>query len=217
MLWYSKIHAALIILCTWIAGLFIDKSVPYFPIEISRTGTGPYSSLIFKWGAVSLVVSLYLDGAMHIRQKYSEMLSSPVPIWGCLLVIAWFPDHTHLLIHGAGVILLMMCVLLNVLFIGDAQRRLPIVLTALGIESARMALKGYVVLFTELDRNIWSPWTYWNAIWNINGLRDEIVEQIMKIMYKGVDYSILPHLTIPVLRVTGVMQWLALYLMMCLY
>jgi len=113
--------------------------------------------------------------------------------------------------------LLMMCVCLNALFTGDVQRRLPIVVTALGIESARMALKGYVVLFTELDRNIWSPWTYWNAVWNINGLRDEIVEQIMKIMYKGVDYSILPHLTIPVLRVTGVMQWLALYLMMCLY
>lgn len=215
-MWYAKVHAALVVFSVWMCGLFVDKSVPYFPIEISRTGTGPYSSLLFKWGAVSLIASLWMDG-MVVMPKWPVMLSSPIPIWLCIVVIAWFPDHSHLLIHGAGVAILLLCVSLNAFFVGDIQRRFPIALAALGIEGARLVLKGFVVLFTELDRDIWSPLTYWHVLCNTNGLRDEIIDQIMNIMFKGTEYAVVPYLTIPMMRVTGVMQWLALYLLMCLY
>lgn len=68
-----------------------------------------------------------------------------------------------------------------------------------------------MVLFAELD------WNLLAVLWNTNGLRNEIIEQIMNIIFKGVDYAVVPHLTIPLMRVTGVMQWLGFYLMMCLY
>jgi len=210
MLWYSKLHAAIIVLCTWFVGFFVDNSVPYFPIEISRTGTGPWSSIIFKWGAVSLAASLYVDEALHLY-------SSAVPIWICIMIIAWFPDHSHLFIHGLGVVLLMFCVFVKVIWKGDVQKSLPIILSAIWIEWFRIFIKGFVVLFTELDRAPWDWKVYWEVITNSNGLRNEMVEQVMNIMFKGIDYTIVPKLTIPIMRVTGVMQWLGLYLMMCLY
>jgi len=215
MLLYSKYHAALVVLLTWLAGLFVDRSVPYFPIEISRTGAGPVSNQVFKWGALSIIASLWWEN--KIQWPSVHLVESPILVWACIVVAAWFPDETHFFIHAVAVCAMVACVVFNVVLVGDMQRRLPIVLCAVGLEGTAILIKGFVVLFTEFDNSLFDFWIYWKAIFNVGGLRDEIVLHSMNIMFKGVDYAIVPQLTVPVLRVTGVMQWIAFYLMMCLY
>jgi hypothetical protein len=220
MLIYSKYHTAVIVFATWVCGYFWDQSIPYFPIEISRTCTGTVSSQVFRWGTLSLFGTLWYENHVtHLLQwpLKVEMLSSPLIIWAWIVLISWFPDHTHNWTHIGCVLGMVFSVFLNVLLVGDVQRRLPIILCAMGIQGAGIALKGFCVLFTELDRSMFDWRVYWNVVWNIDHLQDQVYKQIMDIMFKSTDYAIVPHLTIPLFRVTGVMQWMALYLIMCLY
>lgn len=216
MLVYTKYHTALVVFFTWVCGYFWDHSIPYFPIEVSRTGTGPVSSQVFRWGALSIFFTLWYEGHLDaLLEGKVHPLASPLLIWMWVVLIAWFPDNTHNLIHIACVMGMVACIFLNVLFLGDTQRRLPIIVCAMGIQSAGIALKAFVVLFTELDRPLWEWRIYYEALFG--SLRGEVYAQIKSIMFHSAEHAIVPHLTIPLFRVTGVMQWMALYLMMCLY
>lgn len=220
MLIYSKYHTAIVVFVTWVCGYFWDQSIPYFPIEVSRTGTGPVSSQVFRWGTLSILITLWYENHVtHLLQwpLKVQMLSSPIIIWAWIVLITWFPDNTHNWTHIGLVAGMVFCIFLNVLLVGDIQRRLPIVLCAIGIQSASIVLKGFCVLFTELDQSIFDRKVYWNLLWNENYLQGQVYKQITSIMFKSTDYAVVPHLTIPLFRVTGVMQWLAFYLMMCLY
>lgn len=215
MLYYAKYHVVLLVFATWAAAYFWDRSVPYFPIEISRTGAGQHAKSVFKWGALSLIVSLWWENHLTVPDSYRSFIESPVLVWLCVLVITWFPDNEHLYIHILGVVALMSCVLLNVLTVGDTRRRLPVMVCALLIEGFRIWIKGFVVLFTEMDHDLFNARPYWDFIWNANRLRNEMAKHVLEIMYDGV--VLVPELTIPIFQVTAVMQWLALYLLMSLY
>ncbi|MBX9636665.1 MAG: hypothetical protein K2Q45_03850 [Nitrosomonas sp.] len=190
----------------------LDRTVPYFPIEISRTAsTGRYAQHVFKWGITSIVLSLVYE---HL------FLDSVWFIWLGIMTAAWFTDKDHLYIHGAGVLLIVASVFYNVWYVSEAhllQRRICIFTCALALEAGRMALKGYVVWFVELDGGvIWSPYAYFNALW----MHQDIARHVLKLMFTVdpiQEVAIVPSLTVPVLKVTGVMQWLAFYLMTTLY
>ena len=69
-------------------GVYIDKSPPYFPIEISRTVTGPISSWAFP--ALLTILAIVSGGANWIA-------------WIGILLLAWIPDTSSHLIHMIGV------------------------------------------------------------------------------------------------------------------
>ena len=209
-----KYHTALVVLCTWVCGYFWDRSIPYFPIEVSRTGTGPVSSQVFRYGTLTIGATLWYEKHVDAFIK-GHVLDSPVLVWLWVLLIAWFPDDTHNTVHVCAVLGMVMCIFLNVLLIGDTQRRMPIIVCAMAIQGAGIALKAFVVLFTELDRPMWQWRIYWDVL--SNPLRSEVYTHVKRIMFESADNAIVPHLTLPLFRVTGVMQWLAFYLMMSLY
>ena len=193
--------------------------MPYFPIEISRTAsTGHFSQLVFKWGVASILFTLVYESFFAKSAAANTAAEDPTLflVWLGILIAAWIPDRESMVIHGMGVLIIILAVAIKV-FSSEAhlvQRNLCIFSCALGIESARMLVKGFVVWFVELDGGkVWDPFAYVLAVYNYH----EITRHIMKVMFEGVDHAVVPALTIPVLRVTGVMQWLALYLMTVLY
>lgn len=211
-MFYTKYHCLLVVCSTFACALLFDQTVPYFPIEISRTAsTGRYAQHVFKWGITSILLSLLYE---HLY------LDSVWFIWFGIMIAAWFTDKDHLYIHGAGVLVIMSSVFYSVVVISEPhllQRRLCIFTSAIAIEGARMAFKGYVVWFVEMDGGvIWSPYAYWKACIN----HADIAAHVIKLMFtvEAVEeVAVVPALTLPVLRVTGVMQWLAFYLMTTLY
>lgn len=217
----AKLHCLCIVICVWLSALLVDKTVPYFPIEISRTAsTGHFSQLIFKWGIVSLLPTLVYESFFSPAAYAAgeKKLEDPTLflVWLGILIAAWIPDRESMVIHGGGVLIIILAVAIHV-FMAEAhnlQRNLCVLVCALGIEAARMLIKGFVVWFAELDGGkVWDPMAYVMALYH----HADITRHIMKVMFEGVDHAIVPALTIPVLKVTGVMQWMALYLMTVLY
>jgi hypothetical protein len=79
-------------------GLYVDESVPYFPIEISRTVTGPVASWVFPLSLSTLAIA---DIGNHTLA------------WFGILLLAWVPDtHSHL-VHMLGVGILGIAFLLT--------------------------------------------------------------------------------------------------------
>lgn len=213
---YTKLYCVLIVGLTWFCALLVDRSVPYFPIEISRTAAGGrYSLIVFRYGIASILPVILYE---YYQTGFSQpLLMTPLPLWPCILIAAWFEDYQHLVLHGAGVLAMFALVCANVLLYGDTTRRVPVLACALMIETLRMGMKGFIVMFTEFDNSVWDVKVYMYALLNVGGLRDRIVTHILNIMFLGVDYCMIPQLTLPVLRVTGLLQWIAFYLMMSLY
>lgn len=94
---YTKLSVLLAVLCTALSGL-LDGSVPYFPIEISRTAAGPLGRIVFPLGtALSFAVSLYELRTLH------------APFLG-LFILALVDDHTSWAIHMFGVFLMIVSI-----------------------------------------------------------------------------------------------------------
>ena len=231
-----KYHCVAVIVSVWFCALVLDSrrgggghGVPYFPIEISRTASsGPYAQRAFQWGTLSLLASVVM---YCMKTSTASLLFSPLPVWVGAMIAAWFPDNTHVYVHCTGVIVIMLSVTARVFLSGDQKGspQVAVFLCAAGLECARLAMKGFIVLFAELDDQLydifhWRP--YVHALFNVGGLRDRIVRRILEIMFANnkseAAGGIFIHVTaspqtLSVLRVSGAMQWAALYLMSTLY
>lgn len=87
---YTKLAILLTVVATMISGL-VDHSAPYFPIEISRTATGPVGRIVFPMGAIgAFLVSLWELKCVHL------------PFVGFLL-LAVIDDQTSWHLHMLGV------------------------------------------------------------------------------------------------------------------
>lgn len=89
-----------IILTAWV-GVYLDHSVPYFPIEISRTATGPRSRIIFPVGATIAFLVAIAECLFH-----NVSFLSLLPFSGFML-LTLVDDEQSWTVHMAGVALMM--------------------------------------------------------------------------------------------------------------
>ena len=114
MFFYSKLHTVCVIVLIWICALFVDKKVPYFPIEISRTAaSGPAAHSVFIWGTLSvgptLLFETYKLGTQGV-DMFRLVLGNPMLLWPIVLCIAWFDDTRHFFLHNFAVFCKFECI-----------------------------------------------------------------------------------------------------------
>lgn len=132
MFFYTKCCILTTVATTVFFGVVCDKSAPYFPIEISRTGTGRVSHIVFPIGAVlSFVV------ALAERHHNWQLL----PFFGLILLALVTDEQSHA-IHMLGVVLMVFPI-----FVQSCQSptRLFLFLLLMGLYLGRLLIKGITV------------------------------------------------------------------------
>lgn len=109
----SKFYVLLLIICTIITSILIDKNLPYFPIEISRTGATGFANFIFSWGTIPLLFTTYLENGYSTR--LTLMLVS-------LIIITFNDDYKYLIRHQIGVLILFLSFLYNIMSEYDIEK-----------------------------------------------------------------------------------------------
>lgn len=130
----TKLHIWCVVLATVWSGLYLDGGVPYFPIEISRTATGPVAARIFFWGMLLIpLTTLSLDRMLPSRSLCCA--------WLGLQLITFFDDVNHWSLHMAGVAVLFLSVLVH----HDHEAFVAAVL----VYCARIVLKAWAIIVLE--------------------------------------------------------------------
>ena len=202
MFYLTKICMLFLVLLIWLVA-YIDKCAPYWPIEISRTATGPIGKFIFPLGAVFLTIVSYFE-TLGLDNQW--ILLSP-----CLgfLIASFVHDEFHMPLHGIGVLLMCGGVTLNICYcflINDPE----FVTRACSFAFAYFLVGIYV--FLKLwpvldDPNKFSCW--------IGILKNpvEIANRCIKVNYHG-DAD---EKTLRIYKVTGVLQWIIFSLILSTY
>lgn len=172
------------IVSTMLTGTLYDKSVPYFPIEISRTATGPVSRWVFSIGLTCSVITLLLESATP--KRYALAVAG-------ILLLAWVDDVVSRFWHMVGVVLLFIG---SVTIVNWNVAWVPLLCGA-GIYTARLIMKGMAVVFLEKTTHGILDW---------RGAANESI----RIMYTG---QVKESLTLRLFEATGVMQWILLWLL----
>lgn len=184
MIVFTPYCILLSVITTALTALFYDKSVPYYPIEISRTATGPTSRWVFSIGLTLSVIALVLEHPTP--KRYSLAIAG-------ILLLAWVDDVVSRFWHMAGVVLLFIG---SVLIVDWKTAWVPLLCGA-GIYAARIIMKGLAVTFLEKTTAGLLDW---------RGAANESI----RIMYTG---QVKEPLTLRLFEATGVMQWILLWLL----
>ena len=139
----GRVHMLITVLSMINNALFIEKKLPYFPIELSRmAASGPTANLVFR--CCTLLPTTYVfDGP-----------PSPTTLLLCLsiAIVALFDDVRSLAIHMLGVLGIFYCACIQ------AYNRPVLLYTCLIpaciIYIVRIILKGLVVHFLERKQNM---------------------------------------------------------------
>lgn len=91
---YTQLSLLTTVLLTIFSGVVIDNESPYFPIEISRTATGPISSIVFPLGALTSFII-----AWHETRTYFQLS----PFFG-FFILAFVSDKQSWAVHMGGVV-----------------------------------------------------------------------------------------------------------------
>ena len=198
---YLKIQIAITILATQVSALLMtyvkQTTLPYFPIEISRTAAScSMSKTILQIGFLTCALSY----ALMEKKKYQ--LDVGLILLG-MVVLSLFDDVQYFRLHMTGVFLLFVGVTCNVC---QKQGSWMLLLYAIFIYGLRIAMKGLVIaIYEQPDASSFIH--YIQATGHTH----------MQIMYEGAKVCKHPEITIPVFQIGGVMQWvcfLALTLIM---
>ena len=185
------------VLTTW-AIAWIDQSMPYFPIEISRTATGKIGKYYFPAGFVVVGYFLWIESAC-CEPRWLKLS----PTVGVVLA-AIVNDEYHWQTHLFGVFLMYIAILGNVLY-SNLTRDWILFALATWLLHISAFLKTVAVLEEPLN------WRCWKK--NILEERDSFVDKCMQINYKGEGTKA----QLVIYRVTGVCQWVALGLLINIY
>jgi hypothetical protein len=231
------------IVATALAGWY-DGSTPYYPIEISRTATGPISYYVFCLGTFLTLVSAY----DQVKTKYHLM-----PLVG-LVLLTIFDDSRFWFLHNLAVAIMVcgVCCLVVELIQPPKKdkvvhRILSIAFSALGVFILRMIFKNIAVIVYELDCHELFESTFgeyrkfldsnttatfldeapptFQLLVFIMGLGSWCIDMTVSIiakaistyidiMYTGVTRSVT---TLYVFKFCGVLQWIVFYLFTMLY
>jgi hypothetical protein len=166
-------------------------SVPYFPIEISRTAQ---ASIINQW--VFPIASVLLPLVMVQTNEWDNKY---IPSLFGLILLAYFDDKTHLVMHQIGVVIMVFCALNVIIYAPDYWNRFMLFLCALALLLTRIVLKVFIVSTVELGS--YSP--------------QAIMMKSIQIMYDGAYACQYPQYTIPIFQLGGLLQWVTFYLILC--
>lgn len=195
MLFYTKWVLLGVVAATVSCGVWVDKSTPYFPIEISRTATGPVALRVFQIG-VSLCTGVLW---------FESETSTPIWPWLGLLLLAWVDDVTSWSIHMLGVAIMALGTA-RMVFWYQPHEHIAIVMCCGVLWFARLLMKWIAVVALEHKQLLWDHRT-WHTF-------TRVTQDMKRIMYNG---DATHPLTIYVFRITGVMQWLVFLLMSTVY
>ena len=216
MFFVSKCHMIAVIICTWCCALFVDRKVPYFPIEISRTvAAGPLAHSVFTWGTISIIVSLLYDSFSVRGNMYELVFGNPIVLWPIIVSIAWFDDARHFNLHCLGVIIMLIMIALHVFFSKEAQFKVPVYVSALCLAGVGALMKGGAIIYMEMKEPLYDWRVPLRIASNVDGKLETAVNSTFDLMYKG-HASEFFHM-LPLFQVTGMLQWLAFYLLASLY
>jgi len=191
------------ILSTWYTAQQ-DGSLPYFPIEISRTATGTRSKKIFCWGVTACTLAMYMESDSAVNYI----------TWAGLLVLAWIDDVTSLAGHNAGVVIMSFGAFLR--SVTHPEASFLLFLAACVIYAPRRLAKVSVVASQELQRPLDAD-TLLGLVFDIDGFRTKLLKTTMNIMYKGPGEIKQPFTTLAVFKFCGVLQWVVFFLFSTLY
>lgn len=195
----AKAHLLATVVATQCTAL-LAGSVPYFPIEVSRTiASGPLPTLVFRLGVWSLGLSLC----------WTRTLTwNTAALWLSVVWIAEFDDVRHWALHMMGVgMLFAACTFSSVQHRGTAAL-LPLG-AAFTIYVLRILLKLAAVLLFLVEEWPMSNGTPSTTLVNVGRVG---FDKSMDIMYRGAvacprSYE---HV-LPMFKLGGVLQWAAFY------
>lgn len=145
-MFHVKLHLFLTVVCVQVAALFVDRNVPYWPIEISRmAASGPMALQAFRIGTLTLGAAMAMDGTW----------TEPVLLllWLAMFIIAWVDDVTSQTGHMFGVALLGASACWQTSLRG--REAVPIFVIASVVFVARLVLKASTVWWNEVGgRNL---------------------------------------------------------------
>ena len=138
-MFFVKIHILVTVIYTMYAAVFIDRRVPYWPIEISRmAASGDYALYCFRLGVTLMPATLFCENVTPIT----------VALWVALMAIAWIDDVTSFTGHMFGVALLgLVCVI----HAYQSAQSVWIIGIAAVIFAARLGLKAAACVWEDLN------------------------------------------------------------------
>ena len=134
-----KLHLLATVAAVMYAALFIDKRLPYWPIEISRmAASGPAALSVFRAGVTLLLVTIIYGEGSHLATW----------LWVALMQIAWLDDVTSFAGHMAGVVQLGLTCAVQAYAVG--QPALWPFCAAAVIFVSRLWLKAYACVCEDM-------------------------------------------------------------------
>lgn len=183
---YIGYHLLAGVVAMQFAALFIDKKLPYWPIELSRiAASGHYALLIFRATAFTIGPALWVLG---------ETRGVMYGLWFSLVGIAIFEDSGKWLLHMVFVFCMTVMIAMGAFYHSPPHKwhhNLYLVGAALAIYGVRFILRaGALIYFEKLS----AP--------------QDLIQRGQQIMYKGARACTAPSAVIPVFQVCGVLQWI---------
>ena len=211
---WTKMTMLVTIVATVCCGVWVDESAPYFPIEISRTATGPISANVLRGGVG--VGTVVLACECMAMAGSSWMVWVP---WSGIVMLAVFDDASawglHMLgvaIMGVGAVVMVMC-----RDRGVSGRDKMLVAGAGMAYVVRIVSKGVGLIV--LDRDVSGGGEH--VVGRIMadpaaavGVLEALKVRGLEIMFHGLDASPPPSpLLLSVFQAGGLFQWLAFFLL----
>ena len=186
-----------------------DASVPYFPIEISRTATGETSSLVFSTGMTLIVFDI-------LRRSWSNDGFIPSLWVSCLgiFVLAQYNDEKYWGVHMFGVFLFLVGTALYTYKYAWKHKRyfiIAVILYLLRIVCKIIVVFAYELAYEDRFWLVFSPFT--PAIWV--AILGKIHEQAHCLMMHGTWSN--EFITPIVFKTCGILQWILLGLCASIY
>ena len=161
----------------------ISGKVPFFPIEISRTAAS--SSLSYLVFNVG-ILSFIVTVLLVGLFDWNIFL-----LWIGLSIISIYDDVNHLNAHNLGLVVVAIAAIIR----------------SYTINKWMMSIAAFIVFVCKIIVKV-LPMYYCE----VSSIHD-IHHRSLEIMYYGSEKSLHPNITIPILQVSGVLQWLLFYLL----
>lgn len=194
-----KLHLLASILATQVFALWDSKNLPYFPIEISRTAaSSPLATRSLQVGFSTLLVTMVLSGAATWARGL---------MWLGIMIVAFVPDTLHKVLHIVGVLVVFAAAIMDLAWTG----RMYFVFLAGLIYALRT-----VFLFSSLvwiDEHFQQDTLQFTDIWSFISELAARHHAIMFLRQEDFAPGTYPVRVIPYCKVSGVLQWVAFFVL----
>lgn len=208
MFFITKVQTVIVVCIVWSISVGWERSVPYFPIEISRTaGSSQLAHTVFIWGIISLLPTLLYESFVTFHAVSETLiLGNPLFIWPFILSIAWFDDKRHFVLHNVSVSCMLFMVACHAITGENRHLKIPIFVCVQLLAAVSVLMKAIGIIYMEFEHP-WQSLRFPSVVTMAN--------RTISVMYEGAANEM--DAMKPIFQVTGAMQWLAFYLLSSLY